>query len=357
METNQEVHNPSKDGGEKKKEDLSPNDCCDSIVHEKPLSSSAAAAEELLDWLNDSLQANYKQLEQLSSGAAYAQLIDFLYPGSVPLKMVKFRASQEDEYLHNFKIVQTALSKVGCDKEIPVSKLIFKKSRCQDNLEFLQWFKEEFFDANYDGHEYNALEAREHIPLGENYRTDDRSSTDDTVDDRQLVIADRMCPSYSYRYYINDNDDEDDSDDEHHHSLIDHNWSKKILELVGNKAQLMESFSWLSTVGGGFSSLGERDNKFSMRAASLSLGHQLKLAELLGDQRLEVMCHIFAALAALQLDNKQFCRNYITNVIMPMMNQLPYRDPILINMLKHIYFRLSTLDRFMLHRQAILNKK
>lgn len=148
-----------------------------------------------------------------------------------------------------------------------------------------------------------------------------------------------------------------DDDENYQFSMIDHNWSKKILELVGNKAQLMESFSWLSTVGGGFSSLGERDNKFSMRAATLSLGHQLRLAELLGDERLKVMCHLFAALAALQLDNKQFCRDYITRVIMPMINQLPYRDPILINMLKHIYFRLSTLDRFMLYRNAIANKR
>lgn len=29
----------------------------------------------------------------------------------------------------------------------------------QDNFEFLQWFKK-FFDANYDGREYNPLEMR-----------------------------------------------------------------------------------------------------------------------------------------------------------------------------------------------------
>uniref|UniRef100_A0A0C9R0H1 MAPRE1_0 protein n=1 Tax=Fopius arisanus TaxID=64838 RepID=A0A0C9R0H1_9HYME len=46
---------------------------------------------------------------------------------------------------------------------IPVDRLI--KGRFQDNFEFLQWFKK-FFDANYDGTEYDAFEARGRIPLG-----------------------------------------------------------------------------------------------------------------------------------------------------------------------------------------------
>lgn len=46
---------------------------------------------------------------------------------------------------------------------IPVDKLI--KGRFQDNFEFLQWFKK-FFDANYDGREYDAIEARGGIMIG-----------------------------------------------------------------------------------------------------------------------------------------------------------------------------------------------
>ena len=44
-----------------------------------------------------------------------------------------------------------------------MDKLI--KGRFQDNFEFLQWFKK-FFDANYDGREYDALDARFGIQLG-----------------------------------------------------------------------------------------------------------------------------------------------------------------------------------------------
>lgn len=53
--------------------------------------------------------------------------------------------------------MQTAWKQLGVDKIVPVEKLI--KGKFQDNFEFLQWFKK-FFDANYDGHEYNPLEAR-----------------------------------------------------------------------------------------------------------------------------------------------------------------------------------------------------
>jgi RP/EB family microtubule-associated protein len=38
------------------------------------------------------------------------------------------------------------------------------KGRFQDNFEFVQWFKK-FYDANYDGKEYDALAAREGVPL------------------------------------------------------------------------------------------------------------------------------------------------------------------------------------------------
>jgi RP/EB family microtubule-associated protein len=38
------------------------------------------------------------------------------------------------------------------------------KGRFQDNFEFVQWFKK-FFDANYDGKEYDALAAREGVPI------------------------------------------------------------------------------------------------------------------------------------------------------------------------------------------------
>ena len=38
------------------------------------------------------------------------------------------------------------------------------KGRFQDNFEFLQWFKK-FFDANYDGHDYDPIAALERLGI------------------------------------------------------------------------------------------------------------------------------------------------------------------------------------------------
>lgn len=136
--------------------------------------------------------------------------MDMLFPGCVHLRKVKFQAKLEHEYIHNFKVLQAAFKKMGVDKvgprgqrrlpwgrllrwgpccvpscvpTVPVSLLCrgpgweccparpsvspqiiaverLVKGKFQDNFEFIQWFKK-FFDANYDGKEYNPLLARQ----------------------------------------------------------------------------------------------------------------------------------------------------------------------------------------------------
>merc|ERR1719336_2695638 len=86
-----------------------------------------------------------------------------LFPGSISLKKVKFGTQLEHEFIQNFKILQNSFKKMNVDKVVPVEKLI--KGRFQDNFEFLQWFKK-FFDANYDGVEYDPVEARDGLELG-----------------------------------------------------------------------------------------------------------------------------------------------------------------------------------------------
>lgn len=112
---------------------------------------------DLLTWINDSLVTNYNKIEEMCSGAAYCQLMDMLFENCVPIKKVKFQAKLEHEYIVNWKLLQTGFKKVGIDKIVSVDKLI--KGRFQDNFEFCQWFKK-FFDANYGGHEYDALAVR-----------------------------------------------------------------------------------------------------------------------------------------------------------------------------------------------------
>ncbi|KAG8236852.1 hypothetical protein J437_LFUL017217 [Ladona fulva] len=132
-------------------------------VYSTNVTSENLSRHDMLAWVNDCLQSNFGKIEELCTGAAYCQFMDMLFTGSINLKKVKFKTNLEHEYIQNFKILQASFKKMGVDKVIPVDKLI--KGRFQDNFEFLQWFKK-FFDANYDGREYEAYEARCGLPLG-----------------------------------------------------------------------------------------------------------------------------------------------------------------------------------------------
>ncbi|XP_028905236.1 microtubule-associated protein RP/EB family member 1 isoform X1 [Ornithorhynchus anatinus] len=127
-------------------------------VYSTSVTSDNLSRHDMLAWINESLQLVLTKIEHLCSGAAYCQFMDMLFPGSVALKKVKFQAKLEHEYIQNFKILQAGFKRMGVDKIIPVDKLV--KGKFQDNFEFVQWFKK-FFDANYDGKDYDPVAARQ----------------------------------------------------------------------------------------------------------------------------------------------------------------------------------------------------
>lgn len=115
---------------------------------------------ELLLWLNELLQLRYTKVEEAGSGAAYCQVFDSIY-GDVPLHRVKFDATQEHEFIANYKILQQSFDKHRVHKEIPIQKLI--KRRFTDNYDFMSWMKQ-FWEQHYGGGTYNALELRKAPP-------------------------------------------------------------------------------------------------------------------------------------------------------------------------------------------------
>ncbi|XP_035789523.1 microtubule-associated protein RP/EB family member 1-like [Anopheles albimanus] len=118
---------------------------------------------ELLAWVNRTLLSEFKKVEELCTGAAYCQLMDVLFPGSVPLKRVKYCTNVEHDFLSNLRLFQNALVQLKVNRSVPTDRLA--KGRFQDNFEFLQWFKK-FYDANYDGKEYDPQAARNNAPMG-----------------------------------------------------------------------------------------------------------------------------------------------------------------------------------------------
>jgi RP/EB family microtubule-associated protein len=131
-------------------------------VYNTSVTADNLSRHDIIQWINDTLKTNLVKIEELCTGAAYCQFMDLLFPGNISLKKAKMDAKLEHEFINNFKLLQFTFKKVQIEKIIPVEKLV--KGRFQDNFEFVQWFKK-FYDANYDGKEYDALTARDGIPL------------------------------------------------------------------------------------------------------------------------------------------------------------------------------------------------
>lgn len=54
---------------------------------------------ELLGWLNDLVETDYPKIELLCDGVGYAQIIDALHPGTVPLYKLNFNAKHKEDYV------------------------------------------------------------------------------------------------------------------------------------------------------------------------------------------------------------------------------------------------------------------
>ena len=73
-----------------------------------------------MEWVSAVAAVNLTRIEQLGSGNIYCQILDAAYPEKVPLSKVKWHAYLEVEFLHNFKILQNSLQRLGISKDIDV---------------------------------------------------------------------------------------------------------------------------------------------------------------------------------------------------------------------------------------------
>lgn len=89
-------------------------------------SAYSISRHDILEWINKLLSTELTKIEQLGSGNIYCQILDAAYPEKIPLNKVKWNAYLEVDFLHNFKILQTAFQKLGVSKCIEVLILRYR---------------------------------------------------------------------------------------------------------------------------------------------------------------------------------------------------------------------------------------
>nr|XP_003700240.1 PREDICTED: uncharacterized protein F58A4.6 [Megachile rotundata] len=95
--------------------------------------------------------------------------------------------------------------------------------------------------------------------------------------------------------------------------FLDYNWNNRIIQMVLERREVEHAMSWLSTLGGAFSALGEEFQYCAEMAGKISM-KQFKLALRLEDPLLVARCKLYAALSLIQRGKLKLPKSIIKNV-------------------------------------------
>ncbi|XP_013184061.2 uncharacterized protein LOC106129908 [Amyelois transitella] len=95
--------------------------------------------------------------------------------------------------------------------------------------------------------------------------------------------------------------------------ILDYAWNDKMLKLVWTRVEIENAFSWLSTLGGAYSALGDYFEHCAEEAGRISV-RQYKLSKMLGDHGLAARSKLYSALSYSQKGNLKISRRIVRNV-------------------------------------------
>lgn len=95
--------------------------------------------------------------------------------------------------------------------------------------------------------------------------------------------------------------------------VIDYAWNDRMLKLVWMRIDIENAFSWLSTLGGAYSALGDYFDHCAEEAGRIS-ERQYKLSKMLGDDGLAARSKLYSALSYSQKGKLKLARHMVRNV-------------------------------------------
>lgn len=95
--------------------------------------------------------------------------------------------------------------------------------------------------------------------------------------------------------------------------FLDYQWNEKLTRIILERREVNHAMSWLSTLGGAFSALGEEFHHCAKMAGRISI-KQFELALRLGDPLLVARCKLYAALSLIQRGQLSIPRDIVKNV-------------------------------------------
>lgn len=123
--------------------------------------------------------------------------------------------------------------------------------------------------------------------------------------------------------------------------------------MLRERCELDHALSWLSTLGGAFSALGDYFSNCALMAGKISV-HQLQLALRLNDPNIVTRCRLYFSLSLIQRKYFQLARRIIEEEYLKAKTDVVV-DERLVNMCKGIWAKLQY--EYSLHRRKRKMKK